>query len=523
MQVVGGLQDPARRPGEPSIGVMPYARLACWACVALLALLAGGSAIAQAGTRSDTILVLSSDGRVRAHAATGATVAERRPPRRAASASRARTVRAPKRTVAKELTRLRDRGAITPEEYAERRAAYDDAKRALRRLDGTRRVELGAVVAALDGIAARGKLTRSRLAPLWLTLQRNVEWWTTGPLMASGQRTGFEGSELVWQYYPRAGLQIQWLGTFGKLNALARGSKRNDPRTSLFVDEVLALASERAGGLAWEYLFPFGGGSAPWVSSLAQGTGLQALARSAKRLTRQADVFPVTSRALGIFETRTPEGVLVPQQDDWAGPHYAQYSYAPSLRILNGFVQSVVGLHDYAEISGDPRARALYEAGERQTAHEVPQFDTGAWSLYSRGTSQRESDLGYHELLRDFLQSLCDRTQSPVYCDTAVRFTTYESEPPAVQLAAQRLRGGRAGTLRVRLSKRSTVTVTVSRAGKAVMARQLGTVGYGLVRVRWSVPRRAGTYEVRVAARDLNGNTAEQSGTVDVTRPAKRR
>jgi hypothetical protein len=499
---------------------MTFARPACCVCVALLALLAGGPAIAQAGTRSHDILVLSRDGRVHAHAATGATPAE---PGRARPASRTRSLRASRRTVARELTRLRDRGAITPEEYAERRTAYDDAKRTLRKLRGTRRVELGAVITTLDGIAARGLLTRSRLAPLWLTLQRNVEWWTNGPLMTYGQRTGFEGSELVWQYYPGAGLQIQWLGTFGKLNAMARGTKRNDPRTSLFVDEVLALASERAGGLGWEYLFPFDGGAAPWVSSLAQGTGLQALARSAKRLKREADIIPVTSRALGIFETRTPEGVLVPRQAGWAGPHYAQYSFAPSVRILNGFVQSVVGLFDYAQISGDPRAQALYEAGERETAHEVPQFDTGAWSLYSRGAVTYESDLGYHELLRDFIQSLCDRTPKAVYCETAARFTAYESEPPVLRLASQRLRGGRSGTLRVRLSKKSTVTVTVSRGGKAVMARQLGTVGYGLLRVPWLVPRRAGVYEVRATARDLNGNTGEQSGSVTVTKPAKRR
>jgi hypothetical protein len=499
---------------------MTFARRACWVCVALLALLAGGPAIAQAGTRSPKILVLSPDGSVHAHAATGATAAE---PGRARRASRTRSPRAARRTVARELGRLRDSGAITPEEHAERRAAYDDARRTLRKLRGTRRVELGAVIATLDAIAARGRLTRSRLAPLWLTLQRNVEWWTKGPLMASGQRTGFEGSELVWQYYPGAGLQIQWLGTFGKLNALAKGSKRNDPRTSLFVDEVLALASERAGGLAWEYLFAFDGGAAPWVSSLAQGTGLQALARSAKRLNRQADVFPVTSRALGVFETRTPEGVLVPRQPGWAGPHYAQYSFAPGVRILNGFVQSVVGLFDYAQISGDARAQALYEAGERETEHEVPQFDTGAWSLYSRGAVTYESDLGYHELLRDFLQSLCDRTRKAVYCETAARFTAYETEPPVLDLAPQRLKGGRRATLRVRLSKRSTLTVTVSRDGKAVMARQLGTVGYGLVRVPWLTPRRAGTYEVRATARDLNGNTGEQSGTVTVTEAAKRR
>jgi hypothetical protein len=503
---------------------MALARIARRACVVSLALLAGGTASAQAGTRTDDVLVLERDGQVRSHTATGATASEARPPARAARRAPARPAAARKRTVIRELKRLRDRGAITPEDYADRRAAYDDAKRRVKKLRGTRRAELAAVVATLDGIAARGKLTASRLAPLWLTLERNVEWWTTGPLPASGQRTGFAGSEIVWQYYRGQGLQIQWLGTFGKLNALAKArTTRTNARTSLLVDEILALASERAGGLAWEYEFWFGGGSAPWVSSLAQGTGLQALARAARKLGRQADVFPVTSRALNVFERRTPEGVRVAPQSGWAGPHYAQYSFAPSLRILNGFVQSVVGLYDYAQITGDPRAQALYAEGERQAAYEVPQFDTGAWSLYSRGSSQRESDLGYHRLLRDFLVSLCGRTRAPVYCDTEARFAAYESEPPVLQLADQRLRGGRTGTLRVRLSKISSLALTIRRGDKVVLSRSIGTVGYGLVRLGWAVPRRAGTYDVTVTARDLAGNAGAQAASVEVLKPARKR
>jgi hypothetical protein len=502
---------------------MAFARIARRACIVSLALLAGGTASAQAGTRTDDVLVLERDGQVRAHTATGATASEARPPGRAAKRGPARAT-ARKRTVIGELKRLRDRGAIGPDDYADRRAVYEGAKRTLRKLRGTRRTELAAVVATLDGIAARGKLTASRLAPLWLTLERNVEWWTTGPLPASGQRMGFEGSELVWQYYRGQGLQIQWLGTFGKLNALAKArTTRTNARTSLLVDETLALASERANGLAWEYEFWFGGGSAPWVSSLAQGTGLQALARAARKLGREADVFPVTSRALNVFERRTPEGVRVAPQSGWAGPHYAQYSFAPSLRILNGFVQSVVGLYDYAQITGDPRAQTLYAEGERQTAYEVPQFDTGAWSLYSRGSSQRESDLGYHRLLRDFLVSMCQRTRAPVYCDTEARFTAYESEPPEIQLADQRLRGGKTGTLRVRLSKMSSLAVTIRRGEKVVLSRSIGTFGYGLVRVGWAVPRRAGTYAVTVTARDLAGNAGEQAATVEVSRPARKR
>ena len=79
----------------------------------------------------------------------------------------------------------------------------------------------------------------------------NRRWWSTGPLLGYGQRVGFSGSELVWQFYPGHGLQIQWLGTFGKLNWLARTmTKRRGAQASRLVDDILPLASWRAGG--WE-------------------------------------------------------------------------------------------------------------------------------------------------------------------------------------------------------------------------------------------------------------------------------
>jgi hypothetical protein len=502
---------------------MASAQIARLVCTATFVLLAGVPAVAQAGTRHDDILVLDEHGRVHQHTAVGATAAEARPPRgtaRTATASRKTT----KRTVARELARLRDRGAITPEDYATRRVDYSNAKRVAKRLKGTRKTELNAVILTLESIARRGKLTRSRIAPLWLTLDRNVEWWTTGPLLASGRRTGFSGSVLVWQYYPGQGLQIQWLGTFGKLNALVKPkSTRTNAQASRLVDEIVGLASERAGGLAWEYLFSFDGGAPPWVSSLAQGTGLQALARAAAKLGRQADVLPVTAKALQIFRHRPPEGVRVAAKRGWDGPHYLQYSFAPTLYILNGFTQSVVGLHDYAQLTGDATALELYDAGQRELAREVPEYDTGAWSLYSTGSVRREADVSYHELARDFLVSMCDRTQRPVYCDTATRFSDYETEPPALDLAAQRLRGGKWGTLRLRLSKISAVSVEVRRGDSVVLSRALGTVPYGLVRIPWSVPRRKGIYDIRVSARDLNGNTAAKAGTVDVLKPVKKR
>jgi hypothetical protein len=65
--------------------------------------------------------------------------------------------------------------------------------------------------------------------------------------------------------------------------------------------------------------------------------------------------------------------------------------------------------------------------------------------LYSRGSSMRESDLGYHDLLTDFLEGLCDRTGQAIYCGTATNFVAYKAQPPVVAVEPNRLRGGKPG------------------------------------------------------------------------------
>ncbi len=216
-----------------------------------------------------------------------------------------------RRTVTSELQRLYASGAVAQADYAADRATYSDARARVKKLSGARRLELAGVLRDLDDMAARGQFSPTRLPALFLTLQRNDEYWTTRPLIANGTRVSFPGEGLVWQLYAGHGLQIQWLGTFGSLNALGK-SKKNNAQTDELLSEALSLASARAGGLAWEYLFPFDGQSPPWVSSLAQGTGLQAMSRAAVRLGRQSTVFPILHQGLTIFETPPPQGVRHP-------------------------------------------------------------------------------------------------------------------------------------------------------------------------------------------------------------------
>jgi D-glucuronyl C5-epimerase C-terminus len=425
-----------------------------------------------------------------------------------------------KKTIARELSKLYLGGAIDQLTYETDRAILGDVKRAINGLDGTRRAELSGVLAGVERMAAGGSLRAARLYPLFLTLARNREWWSTQPLLASGRRVTFAGSELVWQYVPGQGLQLHPLANFGKLNAYAKTRRQRLPNAQL-LDELMAVAVPRGGGLAWEYYFDFGGGSPPWVSSLAQGTGLQAIARSAQKLDRMVELLPRIQEGLRLFEQPPPSGVRVATSE---GAHYAQYSFWPSLRVLNGFVQSLVGLYDVAAITGDARAAQLFADGERAARAEVPLYDTGAWSLYSRDAITRESDLHYHTLLRDFLASLCDRTAEPVYCTAESHFTSYLTIPPQIALRTTRLRGGTTKPLRFSLSKISRATVSVTGPdGRMALAAAVDVVGYGTRSVTWNVPRKPGSYTVRVDATDLAGNAASVQGPVEVLKPKRRK
>jgi hypothetical protein len=308
-----------------------------------------------------------------------------------------------KPTVTSALASLRSSGAITQTQYTQYAGAYSAAQASYRKLSGTRRAELGSVIANTQQMAAAGAFTPTRLPVIFLTLEKNRQWWTTEPLIASRERVSFPPSKIVWEYYAGQGVQIQWLGTFGEANGYYLSGHENTNLKQL-LSEVLPLATDRAGGIAWEYMFHFDGGSPPWTSGLSQGTALQVFSRSWSRFKEQA-YLTAAQQALGIYETPPPQGVRVKTS---AGAEYAEYTFAPSDHILNGFIQADVGLYDYTSITHDPLGLKLFEEGDAEARAETPHYDTGAWSMYDQ---YGESDLNYHELLTEFLQHLCERTR----------------------------------------------------------------------------------------------------------------
>ncbi len=305
-------------------------------------------------------------------------------------------------TVYGALQSLDRSGALSAAAYGEDSATYTAALNAVKHLSGTRRAELESVIANVQQIAASGQLIASRLPAVMLTLESNTQWWSHQPLPAADQHVVVPGSHLVWEYYPGQGIEIQWLATFGEANGYYDNGHDNTQLREV-LEEAIPLATQRAGGIAWEYFFHFDGGSPPWTSGLSQGTALQALSRGYVRLKEPA-FLTAAKQALGIFQTAPPAGVRVARP---AGALYAEYTYAPTDRILNGFIQALNGLYEYAKLTGDPLGRQLFEAGDAEARAITPSYDTGAWSKYDQYT---ESNLNYHDLLAEFLVSLCKRT-----------------------------------------------------------------------------------------------------------------
>jgi len=416
-------------------------------------------------------------------------------------------------------------GTITREAHDSYRRLYDESRSVRKRLSGARRAELHSVVATLERIADGRDLNAARMPVLFLLLERNTEFWRSRPFPAPGARLSLGRSPVIFQYYRGEGLQLQPLASFGKANALYNACVGNDVRPVVpcrrealreLLDAMVTLGVSRGGFIAWEYYFEFGGGRPPWISGLAQGTAVQALARGAELLGEPA-YLEVGRSALGAFERRPPVGVRVPAD---AGNHYLTYSFNPRLRVLNGFLQAVSGLHDFARASSEPRALALFEAGDRAARQAVPRFDTGAWSLYA--SPGRESDLGYHRLVRDFLGNLCERTEAPVYCNSEQRFTRYLYEHPRLVLSSTRSgRAGRSLPIRFRLSKISRVSIRVTRGRRlAFFSRQ--TLGYGR-RAFSFTPRARGRYQIRLEAADLRNHHRVVRGSFVVQRAQRPR
>jgi D-glucuronyl C5-epimerase-like protein len=425
-----------------------------------------------------------------------------------------------RRAVYSTLRRELRRKHIKRAQYRRWRTTYIRSIRTLRHLGGARATQLRYVLVSVESLALRRRLIASRMPVAFLQLERNRQYWPRMPYPGIGDQVSFRGSEILFQYFAGEGLQLHPLSTFKKANHLHGFCERKEPTCDeqalrRILDEMTTLAVKRGRDfIAWEYLFYFGGGTPPWMSGMAQATGIQALGRAAQ-LLHEPKYAETARRALAAFESPPPTGVRT--TGPRGGTAYLQYSFAPRLYIFNAFLQTLIGLYDFDRVVGDDRARRLFDQAEPEARAEVPFSDVGDWSLYNY--AGHESSRDYHELLREFLESMCTRRLGSIYCQYAKKYRGYQVDPPKVTYEGPvSATEDSATALSFNVSKLSVVEVTVTRPDGRVVFDRLATFRRGNGSFTWT-PKGPSTFTVRVAAKELRtglGKRDSDSSQIEV-------
>jgi hypothetical protein len=421
---------------------------------------------------------------------------------------------------------------LTPAQGASYRGSLRSAMGVVRALatpsKQTRLSELASQVTQMALIAARGQLTAARMPELMHQLDANRIWFAARPPPGALSRVTVGSDPIIYGYYPGHGLQIQPLFNWTQANGL--WFEKNYTGLQRLIDALAPLMVTQPGGWATlEYMFDYGAGRAPWRSGMPQGVGIQVLARQWQSTQNAADLV-LAQRMLPGFDILTTDGGLLdPSGQRW----WPLYAFDPGDRILNGDMQVVISLYDYAAITGDPVARVWADEGADVVASVLPQYDTGAWSRYDQHSV---APLGYHDLMTKQLGQLAVRTGNAEFTTYQTRFATYRRTPPAITPSPQAgpyvfypypVDGFRdQGLVSVTLSKPATVSLTVTDANEKVVAtQQLGSVAGGLARLGWNglvggKPAAPGVYSLAIRATDTLGNRTALTpvGSVEVAR-----
>lgn len=177
----------------------------------------------------------------------------------------------------------------------------------------------------------------------------------------------------------------------------------------------------------WEYSFEFNYNmTPPWRSGMAQGLGLQALAK-AYNLTKEKKYIDAGSLVINSFYIPLDEGGITYKESyGWWFEEYADEN-GSNPRILNGMIYSLLGLHEYYLVTGDKRALFLFEKGIDSLHKHIAEYDAKWWTYYD--CLGNLSSKKYHHIHIDQMGDLYNITGDPSFKEYHDKWENYENSP----------------------------------------------------------------------------------------------
>ena len=208
-------------------------------------------------------------------------------------------------------------------------------------------------------------------------------------------------------YHGRVGLQynpiaVAQFGLGWHNRFLDSGLERDLAHARQAGDWLVAnLEPNRQGVPVWHHRFDFEYFrllANPWYSGLAQGQGLSLLVRL--HATTGAAIYLEAARRAFVSLTLPISRGGVAFHDAKGRLWLEEYIVQPPTHILNGFMWSLWGVHDYHLATQDHRAADIWRRGLDTIAQTLWLFDDGGWSLYDLAPLPlpNRASLFYHRL-----------------------------------------------------------------------------------------------------------------------------
>lgn len=201
-------------------------------------------------------------------------------------------------------------------------------------------------------------------------------------------------------------------------------------------DKLVAIQSED-GAFRYPFAYRHYTQEAPWepgwTSGMGQGVALSALAR-AYDVTGSDLYLSAGEKALDFLNVDFPEGprstlsALHPSLTGYV--FYLEYPTDPNVLTLNGFMFTLLGLHDWAKVAGSQRASDMFSDGVRTLRRILPYYDLGAISAYDLSyiiIEGRAPHIAarYHSIHVEQLNALYSVTGVDLFREYALKWSRY--------------------------------------------------------------------------------------------------
>jgi heparosan-N-sulfate-glucuronate 5-epimerase len=168
-----------------------------------------------------------------------------------------------------------------------------------------------------------------------------------------------------------------------------------------------------------------------WYSAMAQGQAMSLLTR-VYYYTKNVTYLDAALRAISVFRIASENGGV---RATFMGRYhwYEEYPTTPSLYVLNGFIYSLIGLHDLTLAAPENQredAIALLKDGMKSLKMLLLMFDAGFGTFYdlrhiSLQAAPNLARWDYHTLHISLLHFLSGIDNDPLFKTTAARWTGY--------------------------------------------------------------------------------------------------